>query len=423
MTVVFEIVLSYLIVRSLVNNLAIFCILRRFSAALIRNTQLEDEKHLVLILKVFQENELIESTVNYIAKEIEELNNISVIIVGTARERNHSGINLTLVLAENAASELKDFHIIEAPSDNGYHASQNNYALKTIKTPPDQTWILTLDIDSRFSRKGLIGMIENINDGKTVIQQSCLFLSNFRELGILQKGHAIYQSRWTIAHEIKRITFHNKTFVNVAHVVGHGLCIQLATLTKYGGFPEQVVAEDIALGFLLVADRKTITSLSVFEVGDCPNTLADGLRQEYVWSHGAMEYPLYLSLLIRDYPQIWNRNKFRCLAIVTQGVVSYIGWLTCSWIILMTIIGCVHGFVLALVYLFFYSCEFVQCSWYFYSLRLIPIKYFFLSPVIGLLGSLRRSIGADYGFILKLAGRSPYKYKTHHTKVSQQGDS
>ena len=43
------------------------------------------------------------------------------------------------------------------------------------------------------------------------------------------------------------------------------------------GFPEETMIEDVHLGFYLVADRIPIVIIPIFEIGDTPERLIDGL--------------------------------------------------------------------------------------------------------------------------------------------------
>lgn len=66
-------------------------------------------------LRLYEEENNIETTISYIDNAISNSPNISVIIVGTARERNAIGENPTLLTASRAISHLKNFLVVEAP--------------------------------------------------------------------------------------------------------------------------------------------------------------------------------------------------------------------------------------------------------------------------------------------------------------------
>lgn len=416
-TLIITFALLLLIIRSMANNIAIWVILRSFDIASNRTSHLSEDRHLVLILKVFEETTLIKDTVHYIAQQIEGLERVSAIIVGTAKERGNNNLNPTLELARCITNARHNFMVVEAPVEFTSHAGQNNYALEFIKSPPDKTWIFTLDIDSRFTQQGLCALMKEINQGTQIIQQSALFLTNFESLGFLQKAHALYQSRWTVAHEIKRIQLHNLTKLSIAHVVGHGLCINLSLLKDFGNFPLETMMEDINLGFYLVCAGQQIKALNVFELADNPASLIDGLRQEYVWSFGAMFYPLYLKHYINKFPDHWKQNYARLLFITGHGVITYIAWLFGSWILVYCIVLGLLGNLLAKVYIALYLFEFIQCAYYFWKSGYFSVLNLILAPLYGLIGALRRSIGADFAMLHLLSRRQIIKFKTSHSDI------
>jgi hypothetical protein len=88
-----------------------------------------------------------------------------------------------------------------------------------------------------------------VNQSEHIIHMPALFLENFRELQFVQRGQALYQSRWTLVHECKRILLNRKCGLSAYHLVGHGLCISKARPAELHGFPEDVILEDVALGF------------------------------------------------------------------------------------------------------------------------------------------------------------------------------
>ena len=66
-----NLILALLALKSIVNNIAIWLIIRRFADAHFRAVQLSKNKWLVLILKVYKEEALIEDTIRHIAERIQ----------------------------------------------------------------------------------------------------------------------------------------------------------------------------------------------------------------------------------------------------------------------------------------------------------------------------------------------------------------
>jgi hypothetical protein len=399
---------------SVASNILIWLSLKPLYQHEDRKTSLQADRHLVLVLRVYQETKNIEKAIKYIAASIGGFSNVCVIVVGTERERENGG-NPTLSQASRLTSGLPNWRIVEAPLKlNGTHAHQTNFATKLVETDPHRTWVLTLDIDSEFGRDGLHAFIEQINDGEKIIQQHALFTSNFTRICWLQKAHAIVQSAWTIRHEMKRAFLNRKGNISVAHVVGHGLCINLTTLSDYGGFPEDTAFEDINLGFYLVSSGGRINSLPVLEIGDTPSTAIAGLRQEYSWSYAAMLYPAYFLHYRRKFPGRFRTNKIRALVFSGMGVWSYVRWLIGSWFALWLIYTAVNGNLLALACIISIAAEYTQAVFVMMRFGNVSWSAFVLAPVLVLVGIVRRSLPADMAWLDWLRKGAITKLKTPH---------
>jgi hypothetical protein len=400
---------------SVITNIIVFIILRRFNLYVGTDVALKDDRYLVFVLRVLREETIVAQSIDYIARCVDGVKNVSVIIVGTERERNDLGLNPTLERARAAIANLSQFMVVEAPAGrNGTHAHQTNYALRFINTNSHNTWTFTLDIDSQFGRRALYAAVEAINADVDIIQQHALFLSNYQRLSTLHRAHAIYQSAWTIRHEMKRVYLNLSIGISLAHVVGHGLCIRLSKLCEYGGFPEETPFEDINLGFYLISSGETIHSLPVFELGDNPVTLRDGFRQEYSWSYAAMLYFRYLRHFRSKCPTKFSEHRSRALVLASVGTWTYIRWLIGSWFSVLLLGFAILGDWVAIATVAAVSCEYTQCALRFHSLRLLTNIELALSPFYVLLGILRRSIPADKAFIDWMAFRTVTKHKTPH---------
>jgi hypothetical protein len=313
----------------------------------IKNQKIDSDKYLYLILKVYQEEATIEDSILRLRKLVNNSPNIKIIIVGTIKERKADHKNHTLTLARKLTKNDKNFKVIECDVI-GSHAHQNNYAIKSIKTKKEKSWILTLDIDSDITKQGLIQLIKLINRNKLIIQQNTVFLSNFKKLNILQQGNAIFQSRWTLAKERKRLILN--TLLKgwyVYHVVGHGLCINLDKLNEYDNFNEEVLIEDLALGFYLSAANERIVMLPTLEIGDTPNAFYEGFKQKITWSYGPMSYPLYYNNFKTRFPDKFKENKLRTIVLMLIGFYSYFSWLFLSAFLFIMIYLALNNNILA----------------------------------------------------------------------------
>ena len=128
-----------LFLRSMVINLSIFKSIRYLKSAPRISLDLDDDVNLVLLLKVYRETVLIEETVEFIKRMIDGHKNLSVIIVGNAKERDEKGKNPTLEVAKRAVNKDYRFKVLECDHPNATHAHQNNHALANIDTPGEKT--------------------------------------------------------------------------------------------------------------------------------------------------------------------------------------------------------------------------------------------------------------------------------------------
>lgn len=375
-----------------------------------------ENRRLVILLPVFQETALIKQTIQYIEESIKGLRNISVYIVGNSKERGLDNYNPTLEIARNMIVDKSVFHVMEYEKSNGMMAHQINFCINQIAqnmSSNSDTWIYIINIDSRFSVEGLKAIITSINRNTQIIQQSAIFLSNYDKINILAKGAALYQSRWTISHEIKRFWLRKVSSYFLIHVVGHGLCINLDKFMKYHGLPEDTITEDLQFGFFLAAAGEEVESLPILELADSPARLSDVLKQKYVWSFGPMLYPQYLQNYRRNFPDKYKSNPLRAIMITIQGVTNHINWLTSTWIILYLIYIAPIS-VLSITFLTLYLLEYIQCLLFFYKRSNIKLGDILLAPILIVTNLIVHSLAANKALLDFICKREIIKYKTNH---------
>lgn len=372
-------------------------------------------RRIVIILKVYREEGNIGAAIGHIQSVLHNFEHFSAIIVGTAKERTDGGDNLTLDAARRAVLPGSPrIKIIEAPGDQHANVAQQlNYAVASIDSDPTRTWILTMDVDTRFSLKGIREINSYVNRDEKIIQQSGLFLANYSELSFWQKGHAILQSRWTICHEVLRIHAHRHCRLVLAHVVGHGLCINISTLRLHHGFPAETFIEDIHLGFNLAGDGEAIRSCYTFDDSDNPKTLLAGLRQEYSWSYGAMLYPLYWHHY-PHYATLGDRRRIVPLIMMLQGIMLHVNWLCMSWVVVGLGVLAIRGSILALSVLGIYLIDYLACVILFVRLGKLRFSQIPQAMLATCTAILRRSLPADYALLRLLLGLHIGRFKTNH---------
>jgi cellulose synthase/poly-beta-1,6-N-acetylglucosamine synthase-like glycosyltransferase len=406
-----------LLIRSIVSNFWIFLVLRRirrYQAP--TDTTLESDRSLIIILPVLEETVLVRGTMEYILECIRGRTDIELWVVGTTRERVNHGDNATLNIARAVARQHRGVRVLEADDLNGRMAHQINFALRLLlasERDVGNTWVFITNIDSRFSKRALDTLVCKINRQVPVMLQSAVFLDNFRCLSLLGRGFAIWQSRWTVAHELRRLTVHNRWTYYLAHVVGHGLCINLCKIREFGLLPEDTPTEDLHFGFLLAASGERIRPLWVFEIADHPRSLSETLRQKMNWANGPILYPKYLMRFRATLPDKWRQHRLRSLIIAAQGTVSALDWLLVSFLLAAFLVLSRHS-ILAALFLTFYCIEYLQCAVFFCQQGWIRYYDVVWTPVLVLVAGLLHSPPALACLIVRVAGRGKKAYKTRH---------
>lgn len=216
-------------------------------------------------------------------------------------------------IISNSSKAIRDkVSVLNYPKSNGNMSDQLNYALrKIVKTEnPENTYVCMYNADSIVSKYFPIKIMNYINKNQknVVIQQSALFLSNFHELGSSLSGSflkaiALLQSRWTLAHEMPRISSQLKSFVECAHIVGHGLIIKLSIIKKVGYFPTNYINEDLPFGYILKLNGYNIFPFPQLECAQSPTSIKSMFTQYTTWFYGVFHYPKYMLNAFREYPQ------------------------------------------------------------------------------------------------------------------------
>ena len=255
--------------------------------------------------------------------------------------------------------------IYRYPKEDGNMANQLNFALKKIAETEDldSTYTAIYNADSVVS-VNLPILIKNYirkNSKALVIQQSALFLSNYDSLGnsiqgLFLKSIAFLQSRWTLAHELPRILKQLKSKLEGAHVVGHGLIINLKVMKKAGFFPTNYVNEDLPLGYILKLNGYNIYPFPLLENAQSPTSIKSMFTQYTTWFYGVFHYPLYVKNAFVNFKSV----KVRALVWGVKYTIRAVMWLLLSFIWLYVLLYPLtvqnYGlFVVSVVIFFIYS--------------------------------------------------------------------
>lgn len=276
---------------------------------------------------------------------------------------------LTKDLLKNHLKEMKGVRItvLEYPKTDGVMAHQLNYACEHIRKeyPNNNNLICIYNADSEV-QKDYLKILDHLSGN--IIQQSSLFLRNFQRPSetfrdAFLKGNGMLQSRWTLAHEIPRIHSQRESnplnFLELSHVVGHGLAIKLNTLKKVGDFPTQFSNEDLPLGYMLRINNEFVDIYPSLENSDSPSTIKNVFAQYRTWFYGVAYYPRYFLYALSNF-NLSLEHKLYALLLSARGVFRSFQWLLTSvyWIFILAypfFIPDIKLFFIAVLSFLFYS--------------------------------------------------------------------
>lgn len=298
------------------------------------------------------------------------------------RMYNQKPLTKDLLERELENCKKKNIKILEYPKSKGVMAHQLNYACKWIRDnhPNQNNMVCIYNADSVIQRNYI--KILNHIQGDT-IQQSSLFLRNFQNPSTslreaFLKGNGMLQSRWTLAHEIPRIYSQRKenvlNFLELSHVVGHGLAINLNVLKKVGDFPTEFSNEDLPLGYMLRINNEFVDIYPILENSETPFTPDSVFTQYRTWFYGVAYYPKYFLYALNNF-QLSFKYKVYGFVWAMRGIFRSLQWLLTSlyWLFILLyplLILDLRLFSIALTSFLFYSL----LGWYltFVSIKKCP---------------------------------------------------
>ncbi len=314
-----------------------------------------------ILIPALREQKNIIETVKYLYKHF-AAPNVKFVVVTTQREFEipFDGAS-TNTLVTNYIRQERIAHsvsCVDYPKKKGNMASQLNFVVKNIED--DNAFIVVYNADSRPATNTLTNFYHLLSrhPEAKVFQQSATFLKNFTNLNIFLKTQAIWQTRWTLAHEMPRLIRQSssksqaiRTYANV-NCVGHGLFIKLAELKKIGLFSEKMMNEDTFLAYLLRSRGLNIYPIPGLELSDSPTTIKSLWKQKYVWYWGPMQYPKYLLYVLKNCKDLGIRNMYIPIILFIQGMISATAWIISAPLVLLLLLSpiFVDGWLVSLSY-------------------------------------------------------------------------
>lgn len=396
------------------------------------------DSSIFFILPVYLEQDNIRKAISYYSNIITANKKACLVVVTTKKEdprdKNVVYSKTTYDVAKKyiLSKRYTNVILLKYPKNKGYMAHQVNFAFNYCKSKfiSRDNWMFLLNIDSLYSKEGISDIFKTASLGKKrVYQYSALFLRNFNGFfnnkNIL-KAAALYQTRWTFVHELKRYVFNTKPGLcmkyQLAHAVGHGLLIPFSVFEKIP-FDEEYIVEDSVLGFSIRACGYSIWPRKIFEIGDSPDCVSGLLKQQYVWSFGPTGYFLYWKKFKKIFRNEYNKNHKTILLLTIQGCASAINWQVSSWVFFIIALGFFVGhisFILLILIFLLYSLDYLIVLFWLKKQKYINFSYLWLLSLIPnlwiviLLHSIPANIATIHLLLSKVGVKKIKKNKTSH---------
>lgn len=275
----------------------------------------------------------------------------------------------------NRVNKVKGHDLIKVvhyPYEKGVMGHQINYLIDEIKDSGNQdTYFAVYNADSRPNKQTLQSISASIIEYElanervpNIIQQSSLFTNNYSSLPGLLKAAAMFQTKWTLVHEITRFRNQSRKVLvkndnlldklrntKLSHCVGHGLFVRLSHLIKHR-LPTDTVNEDLPFGFYQCAIGEPILPVKILENSDSPETPQSLINQKKVWFWPYLEYAKCRNMALK-------RNLYRDLTelniLTLQGISTGIIWFFQSMVFLIPLLVSIIGLNLNLFFFWIFA--------------------------------------------------------------------
>lgn len=313
-------------------------------------------KPVFILLPVLREQIRIEETVKELCEASRlNANAARVVVIATIREQAdiEEGQGLTTMqVVENSMRSglLQTFKskiiLLEEQNLQGNMASQLNYAVEhLLKNFSEDSLFLVYNSDSRVSQS-TFRSLEVYSDKNAAFQQPCAYVAAMSpSSSSFQNALSLFQSWYCLGHESSLVQrYQQNSKRNLGIIVGHGSGMTLGLNKRMGGYPQDLLTEDLTFGFLLSAQSIPIKQMLALEVAGVPDNLSVFIKQGSVWFWNYLGYfSCYQKSLALEV------SKIRLVLLLAKGISRGIYWFSSTlFIIIPIVIIIVHGWYLAL---------------------------------------------------------------------------
>ncbi|MBI5220768.1 MAG: glycosyltransferase [Candidatus Liptonbacteria bacterium] len=323
------------------SYLSLFRQLKRPKAARDHEDSVRSEKQtLFVLIPVFKEQKIIEDGLLNFCKIQSPHFEIKIAIVATIRETSRrpvAGIPTTeeMVARSMSSGKLSAYrnriYIFRETEARGNMATQLNHAIRKIKSlSPADTFFLVYNADSIISDttfSELAELMEQHPSKGFAFQEPCAFVRDMHpNSNRFTNALSLYQSWYCLGHESRLIrAYHRKTEKHwgrkdgrkLGVIVGHGSGMTLSINTSSGGYPSDLLTEDLTFAFILSARGAPILSLPALEIADVPDNFLSFIKQKSVWFWNILSYASCYQKMLNE-----GHSRARLIPLLIQGL----GW-------------------------------------------------------------------------------------------------
>jgi hypothetical protein len=202
-----------------------------------------------------------------------------------------------------------------------------NAFLRTLPAISSDTWIAVYDADS-IPEHEIFAYVLSLNKHISIVQQPTAYLCDYDKLPRLQRHLALYQTMRSLGTETGRIEAYRTCgssgpwfLVPYLYLVGHGLFVRYATLTRLGLFPP--IYEDLRLGIPALLSRETLAVAPYVDTCLFPERLWAFVRQSMNWCNGSWFIWSDLWSILRGHG---GAGAARAVCLTMKGTVNNVLW-------------------------------------------------------------------------------------------------
>ncbi|TKC19110.1 hypothetical protein [Robertmurraya kyonggiensis] len=312
-----------------------------------------------ILLSVFNESKIIESTYKHFKEIVNVKNNIRCVFITTEKEKLVTGRNETKEILEQLIRNDNKFSLINYPYHKGNKPSQLNYALDqlekdVINKNERDIYICQYDADSRPLKETFEELEEIINiTNCNVIQQPTKFDENYNGLNLYLKLEACFQTRWAYGFERRNQMlsvnkYINKIFVPFAYTVGHGMVVKSDFLYNVGKYPSP--NEDVPFGQKMILIGEPIYPTVTYDRGTIVETFKDLFYQSGNW----IKAPLVSIKMYKEIRHYKKMSIYRSVMFFTKIAFDLLSWVQyIIYLFLCVVVSISEGSINYLIFGFF----------------------------------------------------------------------